>query len=149
MGGSNNAQTFLNFILKLAAHLFKLDTLEKIMLLNAKQACGYLGIGRYIFETAVTKGLIPFIQPSKRRLFNSEDLDKWLRNTQFHIDYTSEVTSTTPTYPLSQKQEKEYSFENLLKERQNTKHRNTALKELRIFKRKPTAEQMANCNNLQ
>jgi excisionase family DNA binding protein len=58
------------------------------MLLNAKQACGYLGIGRYLFDTAVDKGLIPFIRPSKRRLFNTEDLDRWQKNTQNLIDYT-------------------------------------------------------------
>ena len=58
------------------------------MLLNQKQACGYLGIGRYLFESAVNQGYIPFVKPSKRRLFNTEDLDRWQRNTQTHTDYT-------------------------------------------------------------
>lgn len=58
------------------------------MLLNQKQACGYLGIGRYLFDTAVNKGLIPYICPSKRKLFNSEDLDRWQKNTQNLIDFT-------------------------------------------------------------
>ena len=40
------------------AHLFKLDSWRIIMLLNAKQACGYLNIGRYLFNSAVNKGLI-------------------------------------------------------------------------------------------
>ena len=66
------------------------------MLLNQKQACGYLGIGRYLFESAVEKGLIPFIQPSKRRLFNTEDLDRWQRNTQTHIDFIKEMEFGMP-----------------------------------------------------
>lgn len=66
------------------------------MLLNQKQACGYLGIGRYLFDIAVNKGLIPFIQPSKRRLFNTEDLDKWQKNTQNHLEFTNGAIHTTP-----------------------------------------------------
>mgnify|MGYP002519681132 CR=1 FL=1 len=70
------------------------------MLLNQKQACGYLGIGRYIFETAVEKGLIPFIKPSKRKLFNTEDLDRWQKNTLKHTDFTKGVKRGMPIYRL-------------------------------------------------
>ena len=55
-------------------------------MLNTKQACAYLKIKRYLFDAAVATGQIPFKTPSKRKMFNTEDLDRWLKNTRIHID---------------------------------------------------------------
>ena len=115
------------------------------MLLNAKQACGYLNIGRYLFNSAVNKGLIPFICLSKRRLFRIEDLDRCQNNVQFHSDYSSVAKSTTHTSLSCQKQGKGYSLEKLLEEQQSMKLHNIALKELS----KSTKKHIAKANYLQ
>lgn len=100
------------------------------MLLNAKQACGYLGIGRYLFESAVNKGYIPFICPSKRRLFNTEDLDRWQRNTQTHTDYTKEAVSGMPISISRDKTVKPTTIAELLAQEKERLRKDGLLKKL-------------------
>lgn len=83
------------------------------MLLNQKQACGYLKIKRYLFDCAVRKGQIPFVQPSKRRLFNTEDLDKWQKSTMKHTDFTKGAKRGMPIYRLPRRTDSGLTLESL------------------------------------
>lgn len=88
-------------------------TFEK-KLLTTKEAMSYLGIGNYQnFKKLVDTGQIGFKKLGKK-YFTTQELDRWLANPEYHIDYISEAKSTTRTTHLSAKTDKEYSLEKQL-----------------------------------
>ncbi len=95
--------------------------------LTSKEAREYLGCSEYTFEQEIKKGNISFKQAGRIRLFPIWVLEKWLNDTQNHIDFSKEAARTTRTsHTLST--EKEYSLENLAKHLLSKKPSNTALK---------------------
>ena len=82
-------------------------------LLSVKEAAEYLKIGRFSFTRAVYKGQIPYIQPSKRKLFKPEDLEQWLNNTQRLTVFTKEEKSIMRTSRSSRKTDKDTTLASL------------------------------------
>lgn len=105
-------------------------------IMTSKEAIEYLGCSEYSFEQEVKRGNISFKAVGRIRLFPVWALDKWLNDTQTHIDCSSVVTSTTHTSRLSAKQENEYSLEKLLEQHQNKVLSNIASKGYQSYKRK-------------
>ena len=116
---------------------------KKIM--TSKEAIEYLGCSEYSFEQEVKRGNISFKAVGRIRLFPVWALDKWLNDTQIHIDCSNVVESTMHTSPLSAKQEKEYSLERRLDAYRKQKLLNTASNVLKKYKRKAERSPVVNC----
>lgn len=96
-------------------------------LLTNKEAAEYLGVSYKSFQTIVNRGEIGYLIVGKSKRYTTQELDRWLNNTTYHSEYTSEKIdrATMPTYRLSTKQEPKYSLEALLVARQNQKRHNS------------------------
>jgi excisionase family DNA binding protein len=105
-------------------------------IMTSKEAIEYLGCSEYSFEQEVKRGNISFKAVGRIRLFPVWALDKWLNDTQIHIDCSNVVTSTTHTSRLSAKQENDYSLEKLLEQHQNKVLSIIASKGYQSYKRK-------------
>ena len=105
-------------------------------ILNSREAIEYLGCTEYSFEQEVKRGNISFKTVGRIRLFPVWALDKWLNDTQNHIDFSSEETSTTHTSRMSRKPESVYDLEKVLEEWQNKMPSSTASKGLQNYRRK-------------
>lgn len=74
------------------------------MLLNQKQACGYLGIMKLEnFRNLVKNGEIGFKIVGKSKFYPTEELDRWQKELTY-IDSTNEVKRGGHTSPYRQKQ---------------------------------------------
>lgn len=113
--------------------------------LSEKEAREELRLSRYRFRKVIKSGEIAFKEIGDSLFFQIEDLRSWQRNTVRHTDYTSEVTYTTHTSLLSPKQDKGYSLDRLLVERQKQKQPNTALTALKRYKRRAEQSPTVNC----
>lgn len=74
------------------------------MLLNAKQACGYLGIIKLEnFRNLVKRGEIGFKIVGKSKFYPTEELDRWQKELTY-IDSTKEVKRGGHISPYQRKQ---------------------------------------------
>jgi hypothetical protein len=74
------------------------------MLLNAKQACGYLGIIKLEnFRNLVKSGQIGFKIVGKSKFYPTEELDRWQKELTY-IDSTNEAKRGGHTSPYRPKQ---------------------------------------------
>ena len=73
------------------------------MLLNAKQACGYLNIKAEFFRNLVNRGEIGFKWVNKSKRYPVEELDRWQKELTY-IDSTNEVKRGGHTSPYQRKQ---------------------------------------------
>ena len=112
------------------------NTVKKV--LTSKEAVAYLGCSEYSFEQEVKRGNISFKTVGRIRLFPVWALDKWLNDTQIHIDCSNVAKSTTHTYRSQQKQENGISLESLLMLHQKSKPSNIVSRGLQSYKRKPS-----------
>lgn len=74
------------------------------MLLNAKQACGYLGIKAEFFRNLVNRGEIGFKWVNKSKRYPTEELDRWQKELTY-IGSTKEVKRGGHTSPYPQNKE--------------------------------------------
>ena len=72
------------------------------MLLNQKQACGYLNIKAEFFRNLVNKGEIGFKLVNKSKRYPKEELDRW-QSELTYIDSTNEVKRGGHTSPYRPK----------------------------------------------
>ena len=73
------------------------------MLLNAKQACGYLGIMKLEnFRNLVKNGEIGFKIVGKSKFYPTEELDRWQRELTY-TDFTKEAKRGGRTSPSPRK----------------------------------------------
>ena len=72
------------------------------MLLNAKQACGYLNIKAEFFRNLVNRGEIGFKLVNKSKRYPVEELDRWQKELTY-IDSTNEVKRGGHTSPYRPK----------------------------------------------
>lgn len=107
-------------------------------IMTSKEAIEYLGCSEYSFEQEVKRGNISFKAVGRIRLFPVWALDKWLNDTQTHIDCSNVAKHTTHTSHLSAKQENAITLESLLELHQSNKRFNTVSRGLQSYRRKPS-----------